>query len=152
MHHCGNLISSQKVLGLILLNAVINPHEHHDSKLTKTLYKNSQPPTDQPNGSQRPQESLRKYNTTISPWTLYVCYKELLQGLHSQYKCLKLIPKQFKPGLHQVVFKMLNLCWLITFSFLEFTQIARFTDRVPVWLFPFSLLIWKSFTDLHLTS
>lgn len=29
--------SSQKVLGLLLLNAVINPHEHHDAKLTNTL-------------------------------------------------------------------------------------------------------------------
>ena len=68
--------SSQKVLGLLLLNAVINPREHQDAKLTNTLYKNSQPPTDQPNGSQRPQEPLRKCNHNYLPLNS-VC---LLQG------------------------------------------------------------------------
>lgn len=42
-----SITSFQKVLGLFLFNAVINPHEHHTAKLTNTLCGSSQPSTDQ---------------------------------------------------------------------------------------------------------
>lgn len=42
-------------------------------------------------------------------------------GIYSQYKYLKLFPKQIKSRRPQVVFKTLNLCWLITFSLREFS-------------------------------